>query len=140
MNYLLDTCVISEYIKRKPNNKVINWLDEQEEDSLFISILTIAELRKGIVKIETSQSQRYKKLNNWLNKVEKRFKNRILDLNPEILIEWAILCGKSEAKGKKLPIIDSLISTVAIKNNLILVTRNLADFKFSKVDIINPWD
>jgi hypothetical protein len=140
MNYLLDTCVLSEYVKKKPNFQVIQWLDEQNEDSLFISILTIAELKKGIIKIKKSQASRYQKLNNWLLKIEQRFAGRILPLNKNILDTWATICGESEAKGKKLPIMDSLIASTATQHNLIIVTRNIDDFKFSSNQLFNPWD
>jgi hypothetical protein len=140
MNYLLDTCVVSEYVKKKPNFQVIQWLDEQNEDSLFISILTIAELKKGIIKIKKSQASRYQKLNNWLLKIEQRFAGRILPLNKNILDTWAKICGESEARGKKLPIMDSLIASTATQHNLIIVTRNIDDFKFSSNQLFNPWD
>jgi predicted nucleic acid-binding protein len=140
MNYLLDTCVLSEYVKKKPNFQVIQWLDEQNEDSLFISILTIAELKKGIIKIKKSQASRYQKLNNWLLKIEQRFAGRILPLNKNILDTWATICGESEASGKKLPIMDSLIASTATQYNLIIVTRNINDFKFSSNQLFNPWD
>ena len=69
MNYLLDTCVLSEYVKKRPNETVINWLDEQNEQSLFISLLSIGELRKGVIKIKETQSERYQKLWQWIEKI-----------------------------------------------------------------------
>jgi predicted nucleic acid-binding protein len=140
MTYLLDTCVISEYVKKQPNQQVINWIDAQEESSLFISIITIAEIKKGIVRIEKSQPSRYQKLEKWLQKLEQRFTNRILPLNGNILDTWAKICGQSEAQGKKLPIMDSLIAATASENNLIIVTRNTSDFGFSSVTVFSPWD
>lgn len=140
MKYLLDTCVLSEYIKKKPDQKVINWLDQQEESSLFISIITIAEIKKGIIKIKNSEPNRYQKLNHWLQKIEQRFNQRILSLTENILDHWATICGESEAKGKKLPIIDSLITATAYENGLIIVTRNISDFDLSLVKTFNPWD
>ena len=140
MTYLLDTYVISEYVKKQPNQQVINWIDVQEESSLFISIITIAEIKKGIVRIEKSQPSRYQKLEKWLQKIEQRFTNRILPLNENILDTWAKICGQSEAQGKKLPIMDSLIAATASENNLVIVTRNLSDFAFSSVNVFSPWD
>jgi predicted nucleic acid-binding protein len=140
VKYLLDTCVLSEYVKKKPNHQVIDWVDNQDELSLFVSILSVAELKKGIIRIKKSQSSRYKKLNNWLQKLEQRFVNRILPLNEDILNTWADICGQSEAKGKKLPIIDSLIAATAYEYDLIIVTRNITDFTFSSVSIFSPWD
>ena len=140
MNYLLDTCIISEYVKKKPNQQVIKWLDGQDEASLFISILTIAELKKGIIKIKNSQPERYQKLTKWLPKVEQRFAGRILPLNNNLLDTWATICGESEGKGKKLPIMDSLIAATAYEYNLIIVTRNVSDFNFSLLKVFSPWD
>ncbi len=90
MSYLLDTCVLSEYVKKKPNETVIQWLDEQEEASLFISLLSIGEIKKGIIKIEKKQPQRYQKLNRWLQKVESRFLGRIIDLDREIRVQLGV--------------------------------------------------
>ncbi|MDB9394836.1 type II toxin-antitoxin system VapC family toxin [Microcystis aeruginosa] len=140
MKYLLDTCVLSEYVKKKPNDRVINWVDNQDELTLFVSILSIAELKKGIIRIKNSQPSRYKKLWNWFQKLEKRFANRILPLTEDILNTWAVICGQSEAEGKKLPIIDSLIAATAYEHDLIIVTRNITDFTFSSVRIFSPWD
>ncbi len=113
MTYFLDTCILSEYVKKKPNLNVIEWLDDQDEHDLFVSILTIGELKKGIIKLEISAPERYKKLCVWLEKVELRFEGRILPLSREVISTWAELCGRSEAKGKKLPVIDSLIAATA---------------------------
>ena len=140
MSYLLDTCTISEYLKRKPNSQVIFWLDEQLEESLFISILTIGELKKGINKIRNTNPNRYRKLSKWIVKVEARFKNRILPLNENVINIWASMCGENEAKGKKLPVMDSLIASTAIEFNLIIVTRNTNDFDSLPVKTFNPWN
>jgi predicted nucleic acid-binding protein len=140
VKYLLDTCVLSEYVKKKPNDRVINWVDNQDELTLFVSILSIAELKKGIIRIKNSQPSRYKKLWNWFQKLEKRFANRILPLTEYIIKTWAVICGQSEAEGKKLPIIDSLIAATAYEHDLIIVTRNITDFTFSSVRIFSPWD
>lgn len=140
MNYLLDTCVISEYSKKKPNQSVIKWLDDQQKDRLFISILTIAELKKGIFKIRKSQPERYVKLNKWSKILEKQFDGRILPLSQEILNTWAEITGESEANGNKLSIMDSLIGATALEYNLIIVTRNVSDFNFSLFKVFSPWE
>ncbi|MBD2394057.1 type II toxin-antitoxin system VapC family toxin [Cyanobacterium aponinum FACHB-4101] len=140
MNYLLDTCVISEYSKKKLNQPVIKWLDDQQKDSLFISILTIAELKKGIFKIRKSQPERYTKLNKWIKILEKQFDGRILSLSQEILNTWAEITGESEANGNKLSIMDSLIGATALEYNLIIVTRNVSDFNFSLFKVFSPWE
>ena len=140
MSYLLDTCVLSEYTKKNPNSQVIDWLEGQEEVGLFISILSIAEIRKGIIRITDSQPDRANKLRIWVEKLQTRFIDRILPLDEKILNSWAVICGKSEAKGVKLTIMDSLIAATAYEYQLTIVTRNVTDFNFSTVKVFSPWD
>ncbi len=140
MNYLLDTCLLSEYVKKKPETKVIQWLDEQEEESLFISILSIGEIKKGIIKIEKHQPERHHKLTQWFQTLELRFSKRIINLDYKTISYWAQMCGQCEAKGQKLPVMDSLIAATAYGYNLTLVTRNVRDFQFSQVQLFSPWD
>ncbi|MGL4883225.1 MAG: type II toxin-antitoxin system VapC family toxin [Waterburya sp.] len=138
--YLLDTCVISEYIRKKPEMKVIRWVDLQPEENLFISVITLGEIKKGIVKIEFSQPKKHQKLNKWLQNLIQRFDRRILALDSEILIEWGNICGKVEQSAKKLPVIDSLLAATAITNQLTLVTRNEDDFYNINLPLYNPWN
>lgn len=138
--YLLDTCVISEYIRKQPETKVIHWLDLQLEEDLFVSAITIGEIKKGIVKIKSSQPRKSQNLNEWLDILIERFKLRTIALDRNILIQWGILCGGLEKSGRKLPAIDSLIAATAITNQLTLVTRNESDFDAIDVPIFNPWN
>jgi len=139
MNYLFDTCVPSELLKRKPQQTVIDWIKQCHESSLFISVLTLGELQKGIAKL--IDSDRRKKLQNWLDEdLSQRFAGRILDITPEIARAWGILQGQLERQGQKMPVIDGLIATTAIVHNLVLVTRNVADVQRSGVQIFNPWE
>ena len=84
MNYLIDTCVISEFVKRKPNNHVRNWFNQQQESHTFISVISIAEIKKGIYKIKPSQPERALKLQSWLDMLELSFSQRILPINDDI--------------------------------------------------------
>lgn len=137
--YLLDTCVVSEYIHKQPEIKVIQWLDWQLEENLFISAVTIGEIKKGIVKIESSQLKKSQKLNEWLNSLLARFESRIIPLDSKILMQWGTICGNFEQSGRKLPVIDSLIASTAIAHQLTLVTRNESDFHDIDVSLYNPW-
>ena len=140
MNYLLDTCVLSEYVKKQPNTVVINWLDQQREEHLLISILSIGELKKGIIKLEQSQPVRSKRLWEWVERIEVRFEGRILKINQSVIDRWARLCGELEAKGTKLSVMDSLIAATALVYDLAVVTRNVNDFSATTVKIFNPWE
>ena len=138
MKYLLDTCLISELVKKEPNPAVVNWLDEQDEQKLFLSVLNLGELQKGIrklpdgVKIDEPQA--------WvaLDLVE-RFTGRILDLDLETALCWGRLQGEAEQAGEKLPVMDSLIAATAAAHGLIVVTRNIRDIERCKVKVFNPW-
>lgn len=138
MSWLLDTCAISEYAKKTPSADVIAWLDEQDETSLFISVITLGELEKGILKLRTREPQRSQKLTAWLAKVEQRFAGRILSLDASVLHAWAQLSAQAELTGQPLPIMDGLIMATAQCHGLTVVTRNLQDFARYPA-VFNPW-
>ena len=110
--YQLDTPIVSEYIKKRPARKIIEWLDSQNEHSLLVSCLTIAELQKGLHKLESKASQderrRAKRIEDWIQMIVERFEGRILPVDSDVLATWAKVCGISEAMGVTLPVIDSL--------------------------------
>lgn len=138
MKYLLDTCVISEVIKPKPNPQVIEWLSKREESTLYLSVLTFGEIEKGIEK--AASPERKNKLKLWLEEELKgRFEGRILLIDMDIATKWGELQGKSEMVGKPLPTIDGLIAVTALVNNCIVVTRNISDMKQSTAQLYNPW-
>ncbi|MEK7483718.1 MAG: type II toxin-antitoxin system VapC family toxin [Planctomycetota bacterium] len=139
MKYLLDTCVISELISKKPNKAVIEWLDSRAENSVYLSVITIGEIEKGIEKLDESRKKR--SLREWLEEdLLKRFEGRIVEIDIEVMLEWGRLSGRLEKQGKKMPAVDSMIAAIAFKEKMYLVTRNEADFKESGVEIINPWN
>jgi len=138
MNYLLDTCVISELVAKRPNSKVITWIDTIEEARLHLSVITIGEIRKGIEKLP--RSNRRAKLNTWLNEqLLVRFSGRIVDVDTAVMLKWGQLVGMLEKNGHKLPAMDSLIAAVALHHNFALVTRNEGDFHDTEVPILNLW-
>ena len=139
MTYLIDTCIMSEFVKKVPNPQASQWFNQQSIEQLFLSSVTIAEIKKGIYKIQNSQPERYKKLKIWLQKVEMEFYSRILPINDEILDSWAKFSANAELQGKKLAVMDSLIAATAHDHKLILVTRNVDDFQMTPVKIINPF-
>ena len=139
MSWLLDTCAISEYAKKAPAAKVIAWLDEQDETSLFISVITLGEIEKGILKLRATDASRSQKLTAWLGLVEQRFSGRILPLDIAALHVWAQLSANAELAGKPLPVMDGLIMATAQCHGLTVVTRNVQDFAHYP-QVLNPWD
>jgi toxin FitB len=138
MNNLLDTCVIAEYQKPAPEIKVMNWLSSQIEESLFLSVLTIGELEKGVARLPASK--RKNNLEAFLENLVTRFDRRILNLDTATLRRWGRLTGSLEKKGRVLPIIDSFLAATAIEHGLTIVTRNVADFTGTGARVLNVWD
>lgn len=139
MNYLLDTCVISELVKKKPNSEVVKWISKADENNLFISVLTIGEIHKGIEKIP--ESRRKENLYNWVNyELKERFKNRIIDFDLHAATIWGKAQAISEQSGKNMPSIDGLIAATGIAYDLTVVTRNTKDMEVSGVSLLNPWE
>ena len=136
MSYLVDTNVISELVRLKPNKNVMNWFEAIPNDSIHISVLTLGEIRKGIETV--TDASKKEKLRIWLeHEIPEWFGPRILSIDKHIVDCW----GRLQAiKRQPLPAIDSLIAATAIHFNLALVTRNISDFNFSTLEVINPWD
>ena len=139
MSWLLDTCALSEYAKKSPAPKVIAWLDEQDEASLFISVITLGEIEKGILKLRKADPRRSQKLTAWLGTVEQRFAGRILPLDAATLHVWAQIAAHSELAGQPLPVMDGLLVATAQCHGLTVVTRNVQDFA-PYPQIFNPWE
>lgn len=138
MKFLLDTCLVSELVKKEPNSKVIAWLDECDEQSLFLSVLTIGELQKGISKL--SDGVKKEKLQNWVeHDLVDRFEGRVLGLDLDTALVWGKLQGEAEQKGEKLPVMDSLIAATAALHGLFVVTRNARDMERCQVKVFDPW-
>lgn len=138
MSYLIDTCCISELVKKKPDSNVVKWFADQDELSLYLSVITFGELRKGIEKLPDSKKK--KELNRWVKEdLKHRFKNRILNIKMEEVDKWGEILATAEKNGKPLPAIDSLIAATALVHDLSVVTRNTQDMEGSGVELINPW-
>ena len=139
MTYLIDTCVLSECVKKTPDPLVAEWFNQQQPEQLYLSSITLAEIKKGLYKIKFTQPERFKKLEQWLNNIEVKFLNRILPITEDILDKWAEISADAELQGQTLAVMDSLIAATAQQHQLTLVTRNVDDFKATPVKIINPY-
>jgi toxin FitB len=138
VNYLLDTCLISELIKKEPEARVVEWVRRQSEERLYLSVLTPGEIQKGIAKLQ--DPLRANKLQSWLDDdLLTRFAGRILDVTPAVARTWGRIQGKAERQGRKMQVIDSLIAATALNLGAPLVTRNVEDVEASGVEIVNPW-
>ena len=138
MKYLLDTCLISELVKKEPNSSVVRWLDAQDEQSFFLSVLTLGELKKGISKLPSGAKR--DKLQAWAeHDLIERFTGRIIDIDLDPALFWGKLQGETEQKGESLPVMDSLIAATAMAHGLIVVTHNVTDIERCRVRVFNPW-
>lgn len=139
MNFLLDTCVISELVRAAPNPAVTAWLVEAEEESLYLSVLTLGELEKGIARAK--DAARRAKLSAWVRRdLAQRFQGRILPVDAGIAERWGVMTGEAENRGQPLPVIDSLLAATCLEHRLTIATRNVADLGRCSVTCFNPWD
>ena len=140
MNYILDTCVISEMVKVKPDPYVLEWIRMQDEENLYLSVITIGEIQKGISRLTDNQKKK-EQLQNWLSKeLRNRFNARIIELNYEAAMVWGKVLGDCEKRGISLPAIDSLIASQGLLHKMTVVTRNISDMEPSGVMLFNPWN
>jgi tRNA(fMet)-specific endonuclease VapC len=138
MNYLLDTNVISELVARAPNRVVVDWVDSLDPGAVYLSVITIGELRKGIEKLPSSR--RKEALAAWLaGDLLYRFAGRVVAITTDVMLVWGEMVGRLERDGTPVAAIDSLIAASALRANLTLVTRNEQDFQHTGVPIVNPW-
>jgi predicted nucleic acid-binding protein len=139
VNFLLDTCVISELARPSPHASVVEWIQAASETDLYLSVLTIGELIKGVERL--SPSHHKDELDVWLKQgILARFQGRLLPLDVRVALAWGRLAAQLELTGRKMPSVDALIAATALSHNLTLVTRNVADFAPSGLAMINPWE
>ncbi len=138
MNCLLDTNVVSEWVKPRPDSGVMTWLAEADEDRVFISVVTLAELRHGIERLP--QGARRDRLDVWLTgQVPTRFETRVLSVDAEIANAWGRIMARGQAAGRPVGTMDAFIAATAEQHDLTLVTRNVRDFDALGIQLINPW-
>jgi predicted nucleic acid-binding protein len=137
MSYLLDTNVISELVKQTPVQTVLSWVDAIDNEKLYISVITLGEIRKGVAGIQNPRRQ--EQISHWLEiELPAYFEERILSIDTKVADMWGRLQSKN--KGYTLPAIDGLIAATAYVHGLKLVTRNTKDFINASIELINPWE
>jgi hypothetical protein len=138
LNFLLDTNVVSEWVKPRPALGVVKWLAEVDEDRVFLSVITLAELRRGIARM--SQGGRRSRLDEWLRaELPARFESRILAIESGVSLAWGDIVAEREKAGRPVGATDAFIAATARVHDLTLVTRNEQEFAGSVFAILNPW-
>jgi predicted nucleic acid-binding protein len=135
MSYLLDTNILSETVRRNPNKSVITWLDQIPGEALYVSVLTLGEIRKGIETL--ADGKRREKLRLWLeHELPEWFVGRVLPVDLAVADRWGRLLAEI---GRPVPTTDSLLAATALRHELRLVTRNSGDFEYPGLEVINPF-
>ncbi len=138
MSFLLDTNVVSEWVKQRPNAGVVAWFAEVDEDRVFLSAITLAELRHGIRRL--ANGARRRRLDAWLSdELPLRFEGRLLPIDPPVADRWGEVVAERAAAGRPIGAMDAFIAATANVHRLALVTRNERDFKAAVKEIVNPW-
>ena len=136
--FLLDTNVVSELVRPRPDPRVAQWLDSTDEELLFLSVLTLGEIRKGITTL--TDRARKTRLEAWLSgNLLARFEGRILPIDHAIADRWGQITGSLAAQGSPLAVIDGLLAATALHHNLTFVTRNTPDVARTRVAVFDPW-
>ena len=137
MSFLLDTNAVSEWVKPRPNPGLITWMEAADEDRIFISVVSLAELRYGVERMATGR--RRSRLEQWLRyELPLRFESRILPVDAQVAEAWGKTVSRSEAAGRPIGAMDAFLAATAETHHLALVTRNVSDFPLLKA-VVNPW-
>lgn len=137
--FLLATNCISELVRPEPEPRVIEWMEAADEAMLFLSVLTIGEIRKSLAGL--SQGKRRTRLEAWLEvELKVRFAGPIVPIEYEIADRWGLIAAEAKRKGERLSVIDGLLAATTLHHNLTVVSRNVSDFSNTQVQVLNPWE
>lgn len=137
--FLLDTNCVSELVRVRPEPRVMAWMDAADEGLLYLSVLTLGEIRKGLAAL--AQGRRRTHLETWLEvDLRARFSGRVLPIDEQVADRWGLLAAQAKRKGIALPIVDGLLAATALHYNLTVVSRNSSDFTSAQVPVVNPWE
>lgn len=137
--FLLDTNTVSELVSVKPHQDILNWMEAADENRLYLSVMTLGEIRQGVAALPPSKKRT--RLETWLEvDLQSRFAGRILAIDGAVADRWGWVMAQARAKGMRLPVVDSLLAATALHHNLTAVTRNSGDFAVAGLSVINPWE
>jgi len=137
--FLLDTNCISEMVRPEPEPRVVDWMEAADEALLYLSVLTIGEIRKGVAGL--LQGKRRTRLERWLElELQARFAGRIVPIDAAIADRWGLIAAEAKRTGKAVSVIDGLLAATALHRNLTVVSRNAGDFRNAQVQVLNPWE
>ena len=137
--FLLDTNTVSELVSIKPHQRVLDWIEAADESRLFLSVMTLGEIRQGVAALP--QSKKRSRLESWLEvDLHSRFAGRILAIDGDVADRWGWIMAQARVKGMTLPVVDGLLAATALRHNLTAVTRNVSDFAVAGLIVINPWE
>jgi predicted nucleic acid-binding protein len=136
--FLLDTNCISEVVRSTPEPRVLEWMESAEESLLYLSVLTLGEIRRGVAGLPHGKRRTH--LETWLElDLQARFSGRILAVDAAIADRWGLLADQAKRKGRTVSAIDGLLAATALHHNLTVVSRNVSDFANTAVAVLNPW-
>ena len=137
--FLLDTNCISEAVRLHPEPRVMAWIEAADESLLYLSVLTLGEIRKGLAALPPGR--RRTRLETWLEaELRARFSGRVLSIDSEVADRWGWFAAGAKGQGKSLSAIDGLIAATAVHHNLTIVSRNASDFSNVPVRVVNSWE
>jgi predicted nucleic acid-binding protein len=151
---LLDMCVVSELVRPAPDPRVLAWFETAPEDGLYLSVLTLGELQRGADLLDdaalpmgargpsgsASQPARRARVQAWVDGLARTFADRLLPVDDTVAVRWGRLTAQARRAGRTRPAVDSLLAATALRHDLTLATRNLADFEGTGVRLVNPWE
>ena len=138
MSFLLDTNVVSEWVKHRPEARVAAWLSEVDEDRVFLSVVTLGELRYGVERLPASR--RRDRLDDWVRReLPLRFEGRVLPIDEAIANEWGLIVAGRERAGRPIGVLNAYLAATANVHELALATRNVSDFETSVKSLFDPW-
>ena len=135
MSYLLDTNALSELRKRRPDPRVMGWFDTAPKAELYLSCLTVGEIRRGIERLRRKDEVQARAIERWLAGLRRFYQDRIVPIDIEIAERWGRLSAAAT-----LPAVDGLLAATALARDWTIVTRNVADFAPSGARVLNPWE